>query len=97
MPNKNYNKGRRREQQAVRNHIKQGAIFAGRMAGSKCSGKLKVDVVALYPDHVAFEQYKTGKQRSVADASRFFKVKINPTVKVVRRFWTELDVKVGIS
>ena len=89
-----YRKGANRERQAVLAHIKNGAIFAGRMAGSKCKGKLKVDVVALYPDHVYLEQYKTGKQRSLADANRFFKVKINPIVKVVRRFWTELSVNI---
>ena len=47
------------ERLAVNNHIKAGALLAGRFAASKCKGKLKADVVAVYPDgKIVFQQFK---------------------------------------
>jgi len=81
-----YRKGANCERQAVLRHIKNGAIFAGRFAGSKCKGRLKVDVVALYPGQLVLEQYKKTTQ-SVAKERRQFISKILPeNVRIVRNF-----------
>jgi len=87
-----YKKGADVERAAVNQHIKNGAIFAGRMAGSKCKGKLKVDVVALYmfsstaPGILILEQYKKGKSNYTKERKVFNRVQLPSSLDVVRKF-----------
>ena len=87
-----YRKGANLEREAVNQHIKNGAIFAMRGAGSKCRGKLKVDVVALYPKIgilkgvLVLEQYKKGKQSIKKEKKQFMKIKLPDKLEVIRNF-----------
>jgi len=90
-----YRKGANVEREAVNRHIKNGAIFAGRMAGSKCKGKLKVDVIAIYQPNtkkgeligtIYLEQYKKGKAKLKKEEKRFYKVKFPRFLIVQRKF-----------
>lgn len=81
-----YRKGANVERQAVTDHIKNGAIFAMRGAGSKCKGKLKVDVIALYDGFLFLEQYKKSKTSFKKEKKQFFKVKLPKKLVIVRRF-----------
>jgi len=97
-----YRKGANLEREAVNRHIANGAIFAGRFAGSKCKGKLKVDVIAVYltPQDkytgdpfetrefgiVMFEQYKKGKGTCKKERQKFKRTKLPNYVIVKRNF-----------
>jgi len=82
-----YRKGANVEREAVNRHIKNGAIFAGRFAGSKCKGKLKVDVIALYSSgELYLEQYKKGKQSVTKEKRKFDKVFLPEILFISRNF-----------
>ena len=87
-----YRKGANLEREAVNQHIKNGAIFAMRGAGSKCKGKLKVDVIALYSGKGGFwgtlvlEQYKKGKQNCTKEKRKFYSLRIPDDLSVKRNF-----------
>ncbi len=88
-----YKKGADVERQAVTDHIKNGALLAGRFAGSKCKGKLKVDVVALYPQNkfrpqgiLVLEQYKKGKQSVTKEKKKFLKTKLPMYFETMTKF-----------
>jgi len=86
-----YRKGANVEREAVNRHIKDGAVFAGRFAGSKCKGKLKVDVVALYyrkgiGSVLYLEQYKKGKQSTKKEELKFMRVQLPYNVNIARNF-----------
>ena len=99
-----YRRGANVERAAVNQHIKDGAIFAGRFAASKCKGKLKIDVVALYPPKqkshtregiyyfpaiLVLEQYKKGKVSNSRDRKKFYAVDL-PTWTHIRREFIEV-------
>lgn len=86
MPNKWYVRGSSVERAAVNAHEKNGALLAGRFAGSKCKGKIKADVIALYPDRLVIEQYKKGKSSWKKDKDKFDKVKLPTEVLIVKKF-----------
>ena len=87
-----YRKGANLERKAVNNHIVNGAIFAGRFSGSKCKGKLKVDVVALYgpsnwdTGQLVLEQYKKGKGSYKKEKTKFNKIKLPVLLDIKRNF-----------
>lgn len=98
----NYRKGATVERKAVNDHIAKGALFAGRFAGSKMKGCIKIDVIALYPptvkettaDQLGFytppilvlEQYKKSKGKFVAERKAFEMADIPVRCDIVRKF-----------
>ena len=93
-----YRKGANLEREAVNRHIKNGAILAGRFAGSKCKGKIKVDVVAIYPavklgklGRIVLEQYKKGKGSFTRERIKFLSVSIPKVHFLERKFIVQGD------
>lgn len=81
-----YRRGANVERAAVTKHAEAGALLTGRFASSKCKGKIKADVIALYPDRLVIEQYKKGKSSWKKEKEKFDQVKLPNEVLIVRKF-----------
>lgn len=91
-------RGIKKERNAVNAHIANGAVLAGRFAGSKV-GKgslIKVDVMAIYPDpkdpstgFLLLEQHKKGKTRFPKEKENFYRNDFPERLTVVRDYLEE--------
>lgn len=81
-----YKKGADAERKAVNEHIRNGAIFSMRGAGSKCKGKIKIDVVTLYENFLLLEQFKKSKTSYKKEEKEFLLVELPKEVKIKRAF-----------
>ena len=100
MKNK-YRSGANRERKAVNDHIANGAILSARFASSKCKGKIKADVIAIYLkagnfyDGVVYlEQYKKSKGNYNSEAKKYLETKFPKRLFVVRKFITDTKTEV---
>ena len=88
-----YRKGAQAERDLV-NHLtaQKETVLVGRFAGSKCKGKIKVDVIHLTKSCLYLYQVKKFKNKSTKwgkEHKRFFAVKMPDNVFVFRR-WESL-------
>jgi len=93
-----YRKGANAERQAVNGHIKSGALFAGRFAGSKMksSNGIKIDVIAVYPNGVIFlEQYKKTCAAMTKERDDFDRAFVPPVLVVKKQFIHLMKKKKG--
>lgn len=86
MSNNKYARGATFERKIIKDGIEAGALMGMRGAGSKCYGKIKVDVVLLYEDRVTLIQCKKSKQKFAKEKIAFHVFKLPKQVNVQRLF-----------
>ena len=76
MPNKNYTSGSNFERRIIHDLVDMGAILAIRGAGSKSYGKIKADIVALFPSGLLLiAQAKHSRRASKKEQEAFMQAK----------------------
>ena len=85
MPNKNYTSGSNFERRIIHDLISLGAILVMRGAGSKSYGKIKADIIALFPSGLLLiAQAKHSKQASKKEHEAFMQT---PNIKGKILWW----------